>query len=35
MWAWLLELGIPLILLLILWRVWPKNDDPRESPRDE
>lgn len=25
MWAWLLELGIPLILLLILWRVWPKD----------
>jgi len=27
MWAWLLELGIPLILLLILWRVWPKDND--------
>ncbi len=27
MWAWLLELGIPLVLLLILWRVWPKEND--------
>ena len=27
MWAWLLELGIPLVLLLILWRVWPKDND--------
>ncbi len=27
MWIWLLELGIPLVLLLILWRVWPKNHD--------
>ena len=26
MWIWLVELGIPLILLLILWRVWPKEN---------
>jgi hypothetical protein len=26
MWIWLLEFGIPSILLLILWRVWPKDD---------
>jgi hypothetical protein len=26
MWAILIELGIALILLLVLWRVWPKDN---------
>ncbi len=31
MWATLIELGIPLALLLILWRIWPKNDPPEKN----
>ncbi|MDO8347355.1 MAG: hypothetical protein Q7S85_05620 [Rugosibacter sp.] len=30
MWGFLLELGLPLILLLLLWRIWPK-----EPPQDK
>jgi hypothetical protein len=33
MWGIALELALPLILLLILWRVWPKSDpDDHERP---
>jgi hypothetical protein len=31
--VWLVELGIPLILLLLLWRVWPKEDKSDDRPR--
>jgi hypothetical protein len=33
MWVTLIELGIPLILLLLFWAVWPKGDPP-EPPDD-
>jgi hypothetical protein len=31
MWATLIELGIPLVILLVLWIIWPKSDPP-ENP---
>lgn len=31
MWIWLIELGIPLILLLLVWRAWPKKDKSDEG----
>jgi TM2 domain-containing membrane protein YozV len=33
MWVTLIELGIPLILLLIIWIIWPKGDTP-EKPNE-
>lgn len=32
MWAILLELGVPALLLFILWRVWPKEGGADEAP---
>jgi len=39
MWAILLELGLPVLLLLILWRVWPREKvtnatDPANNAND-
>jgi hypothetical protein len=31
MWPTLIELGIPLIVLLVVWVVWPKGDPPENS----
>lgn len=31
--ALLLELALPVVLLLILWRIWPKADD-NDNPSD-
>lgn len=28
MWAILIELGIPALLVFALWRIWPKESDP-------
>jgi hypothetical protein len=35
MWALLLELGIAAGLVFVAWRVWPKEDEQKDSRDDE
>lgn len=35
MWAIGLELVVPALLLLVLWRVWPKAPDDAPSREDD
>lgn len=32
MWAILIELGVPALLVFALWRIWPKDSAPDAAP---